>query len=388
MGRPPKQEIPTSAARLSIQLSPEAQQVFNEIMKSEGIKDRSLAMDKIVMDYGEKVKKIKPALLIKTKEGISELETRDEPLIEESPRKSIRELIGTISDQMQLRTLAKTLNEMEKEGKVDLDKLIYLTIVDRMVNRTDSEKGGYSDLMPLFLFKMLPNNSDQQQQLVIQTLKEEIKELKQALKTKNESPEIKELAKAIETLKEDKKWSEIKDLIKTALEKKEGPSDVVKIITELEKIRQQGQKDVEAARAELAKFKDKLLMEELKEIRKKIASDESLSKKMREKIDEVLVKNFEKAMKQVGGEKSGAELAKDLIESTVEKIKEPVLAPLGKSLAEKIRIERQQPIFIPVEQTEKAVEQPASQPAPTPVLENPKKKESFSDLVQISEEKK
>jgi len=386
MGRPPKTEIPTSAARLSVQLSPEAQQVFNEIMKAEGLKDRSETMDKIVLDYGEKVKGMEPAMLLKTKKGLTEV-----PKVERMSRdleeadKELESALSTMVKQVRFKQLNKMLKDMEEKGSLDLEKLIMLGYVDKLMRESESG-GGYGDLMPLFLFRMLgsTNGNQTMQNQMIQALKDEIKELKRDLQSKKgENPEIKRLEEMLRSLQEEKKFEKLAESIKAVAEKSKEKGDVEKLIpliTKLEEIRTKSESKAEKVKDEFQKFRDEILLKQIEELRKELGKD-TISKKMRGKIEDILIKGFDKAVKSVAGEKSGAEIAKDLIEGTIEKIKEPVLKPIGEAVGKKIAAERAaQPMIVPVESI------PQVQEVPQPEIQTPKSGK-YSDLVNISTEK-
>lgn len=95
------------------------------------------------------------------------------------------------------------------------------------------------------------------------------------------------------------------------------------------------------------------------------------------------LKDVAKEFAPAKAEKSGMEMAQELIGSTIDKIQEPVLMPLGQALADKVRGQQ-------VAAQEQAAQAPAPQIEINPTLQSqeapqtPSQEEDYSDLVQIS----
>jgi hypothetical protein len=392
MARPELGAVPTSAARLSVQLSPEAQQVFNEIMKSEGIQDRSETMDKIVLDYGEKVRGMEPAMLLKTKKGFTEMPMERTERFSDGLDDADKELGSTLSTmvkQVRFKQLNKMLEGMEEKGSLDLEKLVMLGYVDKLMNRDSEPKGGGTDMMPLLLYKMLGSDGNpNMQNQAIQSLKDEIKDLKNELKSKTENVDSRRVEELIRSLQEDKKFEKIAEAIKNVVPKSDSKSDLEKIMPLIEKIegvKSKGDEKLSDARNELQKFRDDILMKQIDGLQRELGKD-TMSRKMKDKIEDILMKGFDKAVKTTSGEKSGAEMAADLISSTIDKIKEPVLRPLAESVGRKIEGERHMQL-IPLQQgIEEELQEVPVQEVPMQTNPNPGT-ENYSDLVQVSMEK-
>jgi hypothetical protein len=213
------------------------------------------------------------------------------------------------------------------------------------------------------------------------------------LKGKSNNPEIEMLRQQIAQLQTDKRYDELlraidrqqqetAELKRLFLEREAQKAGTTQtdLITQMTKIFADRDKDLQALRAEVEKARQEALqtqvsskLEKLEERLLQLGNRSSVSGLAED------IKAVKEIAKEFSGksEKTGGELAKDLIESTIEKIKEPILAPIGQALAEKARQPFQPVQQIPLEQN------------PENVVITPsevKTEEDYSDLVQISKE--
>ena len=94
----------------------------------------------------------------------------------------------------------------------------------------------------------------------------------------------------------------------------------------------------------IAKLKEKAeelryqsMKEYLDRVLNVVAQRESWDEELKKLIKEEMTKTLKEKIKSGGGEKSKADIAREVIESKIDKIKEQVLKPIGEALAENIR---------------------------------------------------
>jgi len=147
---------------------------------------------------------------------------------------------------------------------------------------------------------------------------------------------------------------------------------------------------LEAMRAKIEEEREKRRLEELKRLEdnfrhqfEKIAEQVAAGRiTPKDAAKEIL--EYIKVGKELAGEIKTAEsgksnLAADLIKSTIEAIKEPVLKPMGQALATKMTNPQPKVIAVPKEALEKM-----KKPETPPVKEIPEEGEEYSKLIQIS----
>jgi hypothetical protein len=231
----------------------------------------------------------------------------------------------TMEDIMVWRALKEDLS-----GRQGIDPFIQQLILLNSINRGDSKKDNTIEyILPLILLQQKSNNSQQNY----------IDPLLLLLLSQPKQPSIDPMILLILLSQK----SDIKDILPLL---KPDKSETVQLLTSLEQIRSERDKALKEKDNEIQKIRDQVLLKELDELRRKIDSSlqsEGISQKMREKIDQLILKNFEEAATNIEkkGEKSTGDIAKELIEGTIERIKQPILEPLGQALATRIASQQQ-----------------------------------------------
>lgn len=186
--------------------------------------------------------------------------------------------------------------------------------------------------------------------------------------------EIEKIEKLFERTLEDRKHDELKEQLKELKEQQVQPVDsLLKLQTTMSEREIKHREDMSTKERELLSATLSAKMDRLQD---QLASAQS-GKRMdiKEVSDTVTaIKDLsEKLGMDKRGEKSGAEIATDLISGVVDKIREPILQPLGSAMADKIRQERL---------NEQAAQVATPQLPPTPKkAAAPPTEESYSDLV-------
>jgi hypothetical protein len=134
--------------------------------------------------------------------------------------------------------------------------------------------------------------------------------------------------------KEDK--GEIKELVEGFIKEFITGEKFLKFV-EREEVRDLREK-LDQTQKDFQKFRDDVLMKQIDGLQRELGKD-TMSRKMKDKIEDILMKGFDKAVKTTSGEKSGAEMASDLIAETIDKLKEPILRPLAESVGKQIEAE-------------------------------------------------
>jgi len=216
-----------------------------------------------------------------------------------------------------------------------------------------------------------------------ETFKKEISDIKQSINPRSSvdpalMAKVESLEKLFNTYLANKQIEEIKETVKGTSQ--QSPIDLFKAFAET-------QKAVEAERAKSETYRQEAEKARLESLRTTFESQlnqlsQMIGRGKSPTTEELtsLVTTYKKMQEIFGGgtkEKSSGELAKDFIESTLEKIKEPVLAPLGQALAEKARGPQTygQPVEVqPVEEVKSVAVGGSSNP------------EEYKDIVQVSKE--
>ncbi len=178
----------------------------------------------------------------------------------------------------------------------------------------ESKKGG-SDMSQLMMMQMMQNKGNNGSQ---------------------SNPQIEQMQQQMVKLQEDKRYDDLKNMILMSQnQNKESPTDMM---MKIEQLRGKRESDIEKLRMELETQKNQMFMRELSDIRNQMnqgMEDQGFSKTMRDKVDNMMLKNMEFALNG-GKEKSKGEMAADIISNTIEKIREPILAPIGQAMADKM----------------------------------------------------
>jgi len=216
-------------------------------------------------------------------------------------------------DEEKLRKVVKAImKEMQKESnneEVDLWKRIDRIMAWRALSKA-LEKEGSEELSLKHLLELKPLLGNDPQLL------QRITELERKIADERDKAILETLIKTIG----EKKGSESSDLIKILLEHQTKNQEAIEKLKEkAEELRYQSMKE----------YLDRVL--------NVVAQRESWDEELKKLIKEEMTKTLKEKIKSGGGEKSKADIAREVIESTIDKIKEPVLRPVGEALAENIR---------------------------------------------------
>ena len=240
-------------------------------------------------------------------------------------------------------------DELEKLEK-QMARQLRLKQLERLI------KGGDFDFKDFFILQMLQQNfkgSDS-------SLKAEIESLKQQLQ---QQVMINNLIQQFEKRIEDMK--------------KNNGSDIQQFLLALEKIRAESEKKQKEIEKELFKEKERRLEERQKKFEKEVMeqvqsqlNSSGLDKELSERIKKQILDNLDlgKIFSGNKGEKNSAEVAKDLINGVVERIKEPLLKPLGQGLAARLANVQSQPVEVQPQPVQYVEGNPAPE-ASNPVIE-------------------
>jgi len=352
-GRPSAGSVPLSAARLSVQLSPEGQQIVNELMKTEGISDRSQILDRIVKDYGDKVKGIKPALIrsgriIETADGSQALSDFAKPDAQgiDGTETDMRQLLQTRIASLRMKEIQRTIKSMEQEdsgGLGGLDGIMKLAYMDRLqASQQGPEDNPMKEmmnmLMPIYGLKMLDKQiggGDDDR------VSREIRELKDLFKGQQNNGQqntaVIELQKKLEKMEEDKRYQE---LLRTVSEKAGTHKESLDMMKLVEENKQKTDTKLETLRQQYQEAQDKIRQEQMQDIRTELQrikqeGSTGINKMIKETAEKHLQDTITKGFQAASGEQSTGQLATGLITSVIDRIREPILEPLGQALAYK-----------------------------------------------------
>jgi len=226
------------------------------------------------------------------------------------------DVIRLMKQRVAMDTMATLAGE--KSGGIDINKLIALSFLERQYKGGDG-----TGVNPQ-----------------IQALQNEIKSLKdaqmqQAQLQKFESM-FQNLQNQIQVMAQNK-GGDWKDIL--ALTEK-SKADLERIRAEHENRLEQQRAKTEAAREEANKIRFEQLQNEVKNQMQHAAEaykwKDEISRKYMDQAMKILDEQYKRGAKEVAGEKSTAELAKDFVTDFVEKIRTPILEPMGKAMAHKI----------------------------------------------------
>jgi len=150
---------------------------------------------------------------------------------------------------------------------------------------------------------------------------------------------ITQLSNKIDNMKSEQATSEIIKLIPTFIGVQQAKTnDMADILTKIEGIKADKDKAIAEARAELDKLKSDKVADELKDIKdqmRAIIGGDELTNKLKEKVASSLVSKLDVAL-GIEKPKSKFDEVKDVISTFTDKIKEPILGPLGQAFADRI----------------------------------------------------
>jgi hypothetical protein len=224
---------------------------------------------------------------------------------------------------------------------------------------------------------------ERQEEEKIRALKEELREIKEAIMKGGNDKELtrlKELEKKIEEMKEDRRTQELKLILEA--QKKSIDDPFLKMYMERDSKIDEIRRHLDETKTQLLATQMQSALEKLEDRINQLGGGPKIASQLAE------IKETVSAIKELGKElsgtkeKSGAEMVKDIIGDVTDKIKEPVLRPLGEAISEKIKQAREQPqqIFIPAEQIESVQQVQQIQKKPIK-LEAPE----YENLINVTE---
>jgi hypothetical protein len=279
-GRPPAGTMPLSASRMPIMISPEAQQVMNELMRTEGITDRSAIVDKVIKEYGDKIKGIRPAMIkhgkiIQTQEGDQVIS--DMPGIAaagDAATTGLEEILKLKMQRLRNKEVEKSLKMMDEGseggGLEGIIKLAYLQRMDGQQAPDDNPmKEIMNFMMPLYGMRMLERQTggggDSDVTKAIGELRNELKEIVRRQNDGQPNSQVLELQKRMENMEAEKRYHE---LIKTVVDKSGTHKEALDTIKEMQKLRTdseiKSQEKLETARQQFQEQQEKNRQEQQK----------------------------------------------------------------------------------------------------------------------------
>jgi predicted RNA-binding Zn-ribbon protein involved in translation (DUF1610 family) len=245
--------------------------------------------------------------------------------------------------------------------------------------RLEGQEKVIQDLMKHLKDKAEQEVLDKRFGAVSESLQKEITSLREKLEesvkkgTTVASPEVTELSKRLEATEklleksiedkryaelreaQDKRHAELMEIVRNTAQKGGTAEDILKIYADRDKAIAEQQAKAEAAKAEsqakLESLKEELRAKELESVRTEIAHlreeaakggaspdildiYDRVSKTIDTRVDQAVAKS------KSASEKSPAELATDLVKTTIDRLEKPVLAPMGEAITERIRAAR------------------------------------------------
>ena len=357
-GRPMKDVLPASASRLSVQVSPESQQIFNEIMKEKDIKDRSRAMDEIIKEYGLKVKGMKPAMIrhgkiIQTSDEDIPIENfRNEGESSDSSIESVKDLLNIKIQEAKHKQLLHTLSSMDGGGgnMGEIDQYINSIMKMKMMEKI-TEENQYqgnptqemmNQIMPLYMLKMLDKQAGGGDNQLILMMQKELSDLKGSLKNNGSSDYAKQLERKLEKMEDQHKYQE---LIKMVTEQGGGQRSALDMIRMIEETKSKNSAELERARLDYQRKIDEINGQNLRRLeieldRVKNDANTGIGSYVRQEAEKTMLENIKRGFNAAKEEKSSGEIAQELISSTIEAIRDPILAPIGNAVAHKMATEQ------------------------------------------------
>ncbi len=225
---------------------------------------------------------------------------------------------GDVIKLMKQRVAMETMSTLsgEKGSAINLDKIIALSFLERQ------NKGDGNTLNPQ-----------------IQALQAELKALRESQIQQAQMQKFEQM------------FQNLQNQINAAQNKGGDWKDILALTekskAELEKIRADHENRLEQQRAKTEEAKDEAnrmrfehLQEEVKNQMRHAAEaykwKDEISKKYMDQAMKILDEQYQKGAKAVSGEKTTGELAKDFVTDFVDKIKAPILEPMGQAIAQRM----------------------------------------------------
>ena len=225
-----------------------------------------------------------------------------------------------------------------------------------------------------------------------------------SMKGEGGNPAVEELKKKLEVMEQERRFDdikrsndELKSMVLDVMKSKTGDTQeglitkMTQIFANRDTDMAKLQQEIQAAKDETRQVQLDAKLSRIEDKFQQLQGGKSELTQFSETFDTVkkLAQDFSGAKKP---EKSGAELAQELISSTLDKIKEPILAPIGQALADKARgppqLDQAQYI-LPATPTPGGIKAVAlGEPEANAATPNEEKTEDdYSDLVNVSGEK-
>jgi hypothetical protein len=235
-----------------------------------------------------------------------------------------------LSAAMAYKILSDSSNNSNNNGS-DMINILLLT---QLMNKQEKAQSNSDNLLPVIMMMNQNKHESNNNNELIATL----------LLAAMNKPQEKSIDPAtLIALAQNKSGIEAKDLINLMGNMTKDKDNVSQILVALEKIRADRDKEIAKSKEEVQRIRDEAIRKEIMELRNMVSNEDStLGKKLRSKLDKMMEGKFEEAIKNASGEKSGIDTAKDVIMDAIDKIKEPLLDPLGKAVAENIRSQQNQ----------------------------------------------
>jgi len=210
---------------------------------------------------------------------------------------------------------------------------------------------------------------------------------------KEGNPEIEELKRKLETLEQERRFDdirksneELKSMVMDVLKSKTGETQeglitkMTQIFADRDKDMARLQQEIQSAKDETRQAQLDAKLDRIQDRFQQLQGGKSELAQFKETFGTV-----KELAQEFGGkkeEKSGAQIAQELITSTIDKISEPVLKPIGMALADKARGQPQMPVQIQTIPQQSAIEQVQAPQATNP--EEAKEIDEYPDIVQVS----
>lgn len=215
---------------------------------------------------------------------------------------------------------------------------------------------------------------------------------------KEGNPEVEELKRKLEVMEQERRFEdirksndELKSMILDVVKSKTGDTQeglitkMTQIFADRDKDMARLQQEIQSAKEETRQAQLDAKLDRIQDRFQQLQGGKSELAQFKDTFTTV-----KELAQEFGGkkeEKTGAQIAQELITSTIDKIQQPILAPLGEALADKARGQQVQYVEAPTQPNPGVQAQIA--PAQTAVIEQETKQEGeYPDLVNISKENK
>lgn len=219
-------------------------------------------------------------------------------------------------------------------GEIDMDeeklrKLIKEVIKEMQKENNDEETDIWRRIDRLMAYKALSKTLEEHSEPSLRHLLE----LKPLLG--NDPQLLQRITELERKIADERDKAILEALIRTIGEKKgSDSSELLKLLLEHQS---KSQEAIEKLKEKTEELRYQSMKEYLDRVINVVAQRESWDEELKQLIKEEMTKTLKEKMKSTPGEKSKIDIAREVIESTLDKIKEPVLRPVGEAIAENIR---------------------------------------------------